>query len=202
MVQNCNLNRLTFQKVRLEAMKPLTMKSLRDSVFAARAARAKRQERASHTFEIMDEDFEDISQYTPPKVEEGEVCYIDDDDDEAEIFMEPLLLPKAEPLVPKAEPKPPVKQSTVVPIPKLQVPQQRASWDSSPTNETAPSKQLISAAGKRNYFLAFLEYAQIRSEDYSGREKRKMMDAMTQAMNAIDDSREAIDSFIELDHEF
>lgn len=42
------------------------------------------------------------------------------------------------------------------------------------------------------YFLAFLDYTKVRSESYSGRDKRRIMDVITMTMNMIDDQREVL----------
>lgn len=44
-----------------------------------------------------------------------------------------------------------------------------------------------------DYFHAFLEYAKLRTQDYTPRQKREIMNAVTNAMNRIDEEVEAID---------
>lgn len=43
----------------------------------------------------------------------------------------------------------------------------------------------------QNYYTAFLEYTYLRTRDYSGRQKREIINALTSVMNSIDEENES-----------
>lgn len=50
--------------------------------------------------------------------------------------------------------------------------------------------QPVQAQRQHNYFTAFLEYAYLRSRNYSGRQKREIINALSNVMNHIDEENE------------
>lgn len=54
-----------------------------------------------------------------------------------------------------------------------------------------PVQSQAHSAPQQNYYTAFLEYTYLRTRDYSGRQKREIINALTSVMNGIDEENES-----------
>lgn len=68
-------------------------------------------------------------------------------------------------------------------------------WHQSAPSATVPryEETPVNVAGRQtDYFAAFLDYAKLRSKDYAGRQKRDIINVLTNAMNRIDEEKDAL----------